>query len=64
MPGRSSFGYLASNEPRIQAACYGSIVRAFDDGSTIGKEGHFKRIAPKLENESVVLHRAMGAETG
>src|SRR5262245_48127719 len=54
----------ASHEPCVQAAGYGRVVRALDDGPAVGKERHLVRIAPELEHKSVMLHRAVGDQPG
>jgi hypothetical protein len=38
------------------------VGSAFDDGAAIGKKSELVRITPELEDEVVVLHRAVRLE--
>lgn len=53
---------LTSNVPGVQAASNCRVGRAFDDGTAIGKEGHFVGIVPELQHEVIVPDHAVGLE--
>ena len=53
---------LASYVPGVQAASNCRVGRAFDDGTAIGKEGHFVGIVPELQHEVIVPDHAVGSE--
>ena len=46
----------------VEAACNGRIGRSFDDGPSVGKEGHLVGFVPELQDELVVAHGAVWAQ--
>src|SRR5581483_1285801 len=56
---RSTELWLAADETRIEAARYGSVSSAFNDGAAVGKQGKFVGFAPEFQHEIIVTHHAM-----
>src|ERR1700680_4329043 len=53
---------LASNEPRIEAACDGGIGGPFDDRASVGKQRHLVGLSPEFQHKVVVPHDAVGLQ--
>ncbi len=53
---------LAANEAGVETAGDGGIGGAFDDGATVWKDRHFKRLTPEFEDEVVMPDLAMRRE--
>ena len=43
----------------VEAACNGRIGRSFDDGPSVGKEGHLVGFVPEFQDEVVMAHGAV-----
>ena len=69
MPARQPAGAgatktLAAYVSGIEAAGYGCVCGAFDDGSAVGEQGHLVGVGPEFQDEIVVSHRAVGFKAG
>jgi len=54
---------LTSDEAGVEAAGDTGVGSAFNDGASVGKDGHLIRVTPELENEVIVPHAAVWGET-
>ena len=53
---------LASDIAGIETARDGGVGGAFDDGATVGEQGHLIGVVPEFQDESVVADGAVGLE--